>query len=67
MVWGYALAWFLLTDPVKLLAYRVLGGAKDEPRPRSQPASTAKPAGGFQPEPKAKVVAPSAERPKVPA
>ena len=24
MVWGYALAWFLLTDPVKLLAYRVL-------------------------------------------
>jgi len=24
IVWGYALAWFLLTDPVKLLAYRVL-------------------------------------------
>ena len=24
MVWGYALAWFLLTDPVKLLAYRIL-------------------------------------------
>jgi len=23
-VWGYALAWFLVTDPVKLLAYRVL-------------------------------------------
>ena len=24
MVWGYALAWFLVTDPVKLLAYRLL-------------------------------------------
>jgi H+-transporting ATPase len=23
-VWGYALAWFLLTDRVKLVAYRVL-------------------------------------------
>ena len=24
IVWGYALAWFLVTDPIKLLAYRVL-------------------------------------------
>jgi H+-transporting ATPase len=24
LVWGYALAWFLLTDPIKLLAYRYL-------------------------------------------
>ena len=24
LVWGYAIGWFLLTDPVKLLAYRVL-------------------------------------------
>ncbi|WP_428489085.1 plasma-membrane proton-efflux P-type ATPase [Rhodopila sp.] len=24
LVWGYAIAWFLLTDPLKLLAYRVL-------------------------------------------
>jgi hypothetical protein len=24
MVWVYAIAWFLLTDPLKLLAYRVL-------------------------------------------
>ena len=23
-VWGYALVWFLVTDPVKLLAYRIL-------------------------------------------
>jgi H+-transporting ATPase len=40
-VWGYALAWFLVTDPVKLLAYRILDpvkagtkpGSKDEDRP----------------------------------
>jgi H+-transporting ATPase len=27
-VWVYALAWFLVTDPVKLLAYRVLDTRK---------------------------------------
>jgi H+-transporting ATPase len=27
LVWGYALAWFLVTDPVKLLAYRILDPA----------------------------------------
>jgi len=27
LVWGYALAWFLLTDRVKLLAYRILDPA----------------------------------------
>ena len=27
-VWGYALAWFLVTDPVKLLAYRILDPVK---------------------------------------
>ena len=26
-VWGYALAWFLVTDPVKLLAYRIFDPA----------------------------------------
>lgn len=30
IVWGYALAWFLATDPVKLLAYRILDPAKAE-------------------------------------
>jgi H+-transporting ATPase len=28
MVWGYALAWFLLNDRVKLLAYRILDPVK---------------------------------------
>ena len=27
-VWGYALAWFLVNDPMKLLAYRVLDATK---------------------------------------
>ncbi len=41
MVWGYALAWFLVTDPIKLLAYRFFDPAKatgaptDSPLPRS--------------------------------
>ena len=28
-VWGYAVAWFLVTDPVKLLAYRIFGPIKN--------------------------------------
>ncbi len=30
-VWGYALAWFLVTDPLKLLAYRILDPVKAGP------------------------------------
>jgi len=30
-VWGYALAWFLVNDRVKLLAYRLLDPVKAEP------------------------------------
>ena len=28
LVWGYALSWFLVTDPIKLLAYRILDATK---------------------------------------
>ena len=44
MVWAYALAWFLVTDPVKLLAYRVLDATKAAPavQPKIQPRSDAK-------------------------
>jgi len=28
LVWGYALVWFLVTDPLKLLAYRYLDTTK---------------------------------------
>jgi H+-transporting ATPase len=31
-VWGYALAWFLLNDRVKLLAYRIFDPVKAEPK-----------------------------------
>jgi H+-transporting ATPase len=44
VVWGYALAWFLVTDPVKLLAYRILDPASREPaKPRPSPAPGAVP------------------------
>ena len=36
LVWGYALAWALLNDRIKLLTYRILGAAKVEPRTKRQ-------------------------------
>ncbi len=33
-VWGYALAWFLVNDRIKLLAYRIFDPAKPKPEPR---------------------------------
>jgi H+-transporting ATPase len=33
IVWGYALAWFLATDPVKLLAYKILDKIKAADKP----------------------------------
>jgi H+-transporting ATPase len=33
LVWGYALVWFLLTDRIKLLAYRLLDPVKANPVP----------------------------------
>jgi H+-transporting ATPase len=35
-VWGYALAWFLVNDRVKLLAYRVFDPVKAEPKPEAK-------------------------------
>ncbi len=46
-VWGYALAWFLVTDPVKLLAYRILDPVKAAAQPEAkagpQPEAKAEP------------------------
>ena len=44
-VWGYALAWFLLNDRLKLLAYRVFDSVKVEPKPegKAEPKPDAKP------------------------
>jgi H+-transporting ATPase len=36
-VWGYALAWFLVNDRVKLLAYRFFDPAKVESTPKDRP------------------------------
>ena len=35
IVWGYAFAWFLVTDPVKLLAYKVLDAVKADTEPQA--------------------------------
>ena len=41
LVWFYAIGWFLLTDPVKLLAYRIFGPAKPDAAhaPAQQPVA----------------------------
>jgi H+-transporting ATPase len=43
-VWAYALLWFFVTDPVKLLAYRIFDPVKAETKPgsRSEDKSEAK-------------------------
>src|ERR1039458_7685011 len=51
--WGYALAWFLLNDRVKLLAYKILDRVKAE----SNPEAKAEP----KPEPKATEPTPEAK------
>ena len=41
-VWGYAFAWFLVTDPLKLLAYKVLDTVKADSAPKPEPETEAK-------------------------
>jgi H+-transporting ATPase len=46
MVWVYAISWFLITDPVKLLVYRILdhfGASKDSTAVDRKPAAPVKP------------------------
>ncbi len=38
-VWGYALLWFLVTDPVKLLAYRIFDPVKAVAKPEAEEGS----------------------------
>ena len=58
LIWGYAFAWFLVSDLVKLLAYKVLDAVKaDEVNPGVIAAST--PATKPQPEAKAEAEAES--------
>jgi H+-transporting ATPase len=80
-VWGYALAWFLVNDRVKLLAYRIFDPVKAAPLPEAkaapQPEATAEtmpeaqaeaepqPAAKAVPEPETKAETPSASAPQV--
>jgi H+-transporting ATPase len=59
-VWGYALAWFLVNDRVKLLAYWVLDStaAKSAPTVQSEPAPEAK----IAPKPEAEPPKPAARQ-----
>jgi H+-transporting ATPase len=43
-VWGYAIVWFLITDRVKLLAYRVLDHIKTETKPEPKAGTISQPA-----------------------
>ena len=53
-VWGYAFAWFLVTDPVKLLAYRALDHVKAEPKPEAKAGAEPKSEVKTQPKPEAR-------------
>jgi H+-transporting ATPase len=55
-VWGYAVVWFLVTDPVKLLAYRIFNPVKAAPH--REVIAEPKPDAKAVPKPKAKVEAP---------
>jgi H+-transporting ATPase len=54
-VWAYALAWFLVNDRVKLLAYWLLDASKGKPKPNGKVA--AQPDAKDKPAPKTKAVA----------
>jgi H+-transporting ATPase len=64
-VWGYAVAWFLVTDPVKLLAYRILDPVKARAEPEARPAP--QPEGKAEAMPDAKPEAKAEPKPKATA
>ena len=56
-VWGYAFAWFLVTDPLKLLAYKVLDTVKADSAPKSDAKAATRPAPKGETKPEAKAEA----------
>ena len=64
IVWGYAFAWFLVTDPVKLLAYKVLDTVKADfaPKPDAEAEAEAKPEAKAEAKPAAKTEAEAGDR-----
>jgi H+-transporting ATPase len=55
-VWGYALAWFLVNDRVKLLAYRIFDPVRAAPQIKAKAAT--QPEAKAQPKPEVKAVEP---------
>ena len=64
-VWGYAFAWFLVTDPVKLLAYRVLDATKAAPKQlaKAEPKTKTKAAPRAEAKPDVKLDAKAEQKP----
>ena len=54
LVWGYAFAWFLVTDPLKLLAYKVLDTVKANSARKPEAKTEAKPDAKAEAKPVAK-------------
>ena len=54
IVWGYAFVWFLVTDPVKLLAYKVLDTVKADSARKPEAKTEAKPDAKAEAKPVAK-------------
>ena len=52
MVWGYAFIWFVVTDPVKLLAYKVLDTVKSQDKLEAETAAA--PEAKAEPQPEAR-------------
>ena len=64
-VWGYALAWFLVNDRVKLLAYWVLDRAKVEVKPADKAETPPEAEPKIEAKHKAKAQAPSDMTPQI--
>jgi H+-transporting ATPase len=68
-VWGYALAWFLVNDRVKLLAYRIFDPVKTEPqaeaKAETKPETKAEPQAEAKAEPETKAKTPSDLTPQI--
>ena len=64
-IWGYAFAWFLVTDPVKLLAYRVLDATKAAPKQlaKAEPKTETKAAPRAEAKPDVKLDAKAEQKP----
>jgi H+-transporting ATPase len=63
-VWGYALIWALVSDGVKLLAYRIFDPVKADPKPEAKAESKSEAKDGPKPEVKAEPKPEGKDEPK---